>query len=179
MIRRADRLLTGLTLAAACLLAGCSSSATTLTGGAAEVGGLKNEDPMARPVGVAWTSARAKRCGFYFNPDKLRTSYLTWERTQGAPPEQLAKIEATYDTAFKKTFADVSGDTGYCTEHKGGEIKADLQRYLAGDYTPNLPQPKRVTSCTGFIGCQTTGEDPFSTKGFLDKYDRDHPAPGP
>jgi hypothetical protein len=176
MIRLAQGLLRAMVLTAACLLAGCSSNAGGLTGAAAEAGNIKNDDPMARPVGVGWTSARAKRCGFYYDPVKLRTTYLGWERAQGAPPDQLAKIEAVYDGAYKTTLTQVSGDTGYCTEHRGLEIKADLQRYLHGDYAPNLPQPKRVATCNGFFGCDTTSDQPFSTKSFLDKYDREHPA---
>src|ERR1700730_5779544 len=169
MIRLAHGLAAAVVVAGACLLAGCSTSASDLTGGAAEVGGLKNEDPMARPVGVAWTSARAKRCGFYFDGAKLRTSYLAWERGQGTTAEQLAKIETAYDTSFKSAFERVAADTGYCTDRKGGEIKADLQLYLAGDYAPNLPKPVAIASCSGFFGCQTQSEEPFSTKKFWDK----------
>ena len=32
-------------------------------------------------------------CGFYFDPGKLRTSYIAYESQQGAAGEQLAKIE--------------------------------------------------------------------------------------
>jgi hypothetical protein len=157
------------------LLAGCSSSAGSLTGGAAEVGGMKNDDPMARPVGVAWVAARAKRCGFYFDPAKLRTSYLAWERGQGGAADQYAKIESTYDTTFKRTYDMVAVDASYCTEYRGSEIKGDLQRYLGGDYSPNLPKPKVVANC-GFFGCNSS-DVPFGGKGFWDKYDRDHPTP--
>src|SRR6516225_570082 len=101
MIRITQGLLRAVALAAACLLAGCSSNAGGLSGAAAEAGSIKNDDPMARPVGVGWTSARAKRCGFYYDPVRLRTSYLAWERTQGRPADQLAKIEAVYDDAYK------------------------------------------------------------------------------
>ena len=44
--------------------------------------GISNESPMARPASVAWTSARAKRCGFFFDPVKLRTTYLAYEARQ-------------------------------------------------------------------------------------------------
>jgi hypothetical protein len=176
MIRLAQALAAAIAVVGAGLLTGCSNSASGLTGGAAEIGGvMKNEDPMARPVGVAWTSARAKRCGFYFDGPKLRTAYLAWERGQGTSPEELAKIETAYDTTFKRTFDRVAADAGYCSDRKGGEIKADLQRYLAGDYTPNLPKPKQIASCNGFFGCQTQSEEPFSTKNFWAKQDRDNP----
>ena len=66
-------------------------------------GGFNNEDAMSRPIGVAWTSARAKRCGFYFDPAKLKINYLSYERTLNAAADQLAKIEKTYDTTFRVT----------------------------------------------------------------------------
>lgn len=174
MIRLALSLTAAAAVAGTWLLAGCSSGASGLSGGATEVGSIKNDDPMARPVAVAWTSARAKRCGFYFDPTKLRTSYLAWERGQGVAADQLTRIESVYDTTFKSAYDKAATDAGYCTEVRGGEIKADLQRYLRGDYTPNLPKPKVVANC-GFFGCNTPSDEPFVTKSFWEKYDRDHP----
>ena len=91
-----------LLLAATALHAGCGGGGiTTSAVQAADVPqGLTNADPMARPVAVAWTSARAKRCGFYFDPAKLKINYLSYERTQGATPEQLANLEKAFDSAY-------------------------------------------------------------------------------
>jgi hypothetical protein len=132
-----------------------------------------NEDPMARPIAVAWTSARAKRCGFYFDPAKLRTFYLAYESRQAAG-EQYAKIEKIYDSTYKSTSEKVSLDADYCSDRKALEIKADLERHLAGDYTPNLPKPKTVASC-GFFGCASAPEEPLSSKKFWSEKDK---APG-
>ena len=125
---------------------------------------LSNDDPMARPVAVAWTSARAKRCGFYFDPAKLRTNYLSYESRQAAG-EQYAKIEKAYDTAYKSTSEKVSQEVDYCTESKAQEIKAALERHIAGDYTPNLPKAKAVASC-GFFGCASGPDESFTSKTF-------------
>jgi len=162
-------------LAATALHAGCSNSSAGLgvaTGSTSSgllpadaPGSLNNDDPMARPVAVAWTSARAKRCAFYFDPAKLRTNYLAYEAKQGASGEQYAKIEKTYDTTYRATFEKVAADPDYCNDRKGLEIKVDLERHLAGDYTPNLPKPKPIASC-GFWGCQSSSDEPFSTKKF-------------
>ncbi len=130
--------------------------------------GLSNDDPMARPVAVAWTAARAKRCAFYFDPAKLRTTYLSYEGRQGAGGEQYAKIEKAYDTTYRVTLEKTVGDPDYCSERKGGEIKADLERYLAGDYTPNLPKAKPIASC-GFWGCQSSQDEQFSSKKFWEE----------
>ena len=55
------------------------------------------EDPLARPIQVGWTSARASYCGFVFNPDQLRADFLASEARLGVPPEQMSKIEHSYD----------------------------------------------------------------------------------
>jgi hypothetical protein len=163
-----------LLLVCTALHAGCGNSSAGLTTGstgllpadAPATAAVGNEDPMARPMSVAWTSARAKRCGFYFDPAKLKTQYLAYESSRGgAAGEQLNKIEKTYDSTYRVTSEKVSADPDYCAESKAREIKADLERHLAGDYTPNLPKPKHVASC-GFWGCQSSGDEPFSTKKF-------------
>lgn len=157
------------------LLAGCGNSASGLTTGSAPAGdapaAISNDDPLARPVAVAWTSARAQRCGFYFDPAKLRSSYLAYEAKQSSG-EQLSKAEKTYDSTFKLISQRVATDTDYCTERKSSAIKADLQRHLAGDFTPKLPQPKQVDTC-GMWGCAPLKEDePFNAKKLFEDLDR-------
>jgi hypothetical protein len=151
-------LASGLLLAVAAAAAGCGSSAgglitgTTTTEIAPDAPGkLSNDHPLARPVAVAWTSARAEKCGFYFDPGKLRASYLAYEAKQ-SNAEQLAKAQQTYDTTLKLIGQQLASQPDYCNDRKGAEIKGDLQRHLAGDYTPKLPQPKKVESC-GLFGC--------------------------
>ena len=87
-------------------------------------------------------------------------------------PDQ--KIEKAYDTSYRVTSEKISLDTDYCTERKGLEIKADLERHLVGDYTPNLPKPKPVASC-GFWGCQSSGDQAFSDKKFWDDQQKNNP----
>ena len=183
MNRFAQGLASALLVAGTALHAGCGNNAGGLTTGstaglpADAPGNLSNEDPMARPVAVAWTAARAKRCGFYFDPAKLKINYLAYERTQGANGEKLAKIEQSYDTTFKTISDRVSGDAEYCTASRGLDIKADLQRHLAGDYSPNLPKPKPVASC-GLMGCpESTSDKPFDSKTFWTDKDK-NPKPG-
>ena len=183
MNRFAQVLASLLAIAGTALHAGCSNSAGGLltTGSAPSLpadapGNISNEDPMARPVGVAWTAARAKRCGFFFDPAKLKINYLEYERTHGATGEQLANFEKSYDTTYRVTSDRVSADSDYCTERKGLDIKADLQRYLAGDYTPNLPKAKAVASC-GFWGCSEAVSDrPFSSTDFWKDKDKNPKA---
>jgi hypothetical protein len=180
MHRFTNGLLTALVLAAGGLTAARSGGVmggTTLLEDPDAPAGVRNDSPMARPVAVAWTSARARRCGFYFDSARLRSSYLAYEAGQGNSREKLAEIEKSYDTTFKAISDKVSGDAGYCTDRKSAEIKADLQRHIGGDYTPKLPQPKLVQAC-GVLGCATpVSEQPFNTKSFYEKWDRDNPNP--
>ena len=165
----------GLLLVLTSLHAGCGSGASGLTAAsiAADAPGITNEDPLARPIQVAWTSARAQRCGFNFDTGKMRSSYLGYESRQGAAGEQLAKIQNSYDTTFKTISGQVSADPDYCTDKRSNLIKADLQRHLAGDYAPNLPKPaKAEASCGGLFGgsCDSGATDKkFESKEFYDE----------
>jgi hypothetical protein len=176
MDRFAKVLACGLLLACTGLSGGCGSSASGLVTGSAPTaadmpGGIGNDSPMARPIAVAWTSARAQRCGFHFDAAKLRASYLAYEARQ-SNGEQLAKSEQSYDTTFKVIRDRVSADPEYCTDKKGAEIKADLQRHLKGDFTPNFPKPKVVESC-GFFGCAPPPSDEkFDNKKFWEERDK-------
>jgi hypothetical protein len=127
---------------------------------------VSSPDPMSRPLAVAWTSARAKRCGFSFDPTKLRTVYLGYEAKQGATGEGYAKIEKAYDTSYRVTLEKVSSDPNYCTEQKQRQIKADLERHLVGDYSSNLP-PKSAAACKSWFGCASSNSDePFDGNKF-------------
>jgi hypothetical protein len=165
----------GLLLAGALLLSGCGNSMSGLTTSSTAAAGESkipsNDDPMARPAFVAWTSARAKRCGFFFDPAKLKASYLAYESKQGKTPAELAQIEQVYDKTFKSTSDSVWANDAYCTDKKGEEIKPELARHLAGDYAPNFPKPKVVADC-GVFGCgPVPSDEPFSSKKFWTKHD--------
>jgi hypothetical protein len=174
-MHRFARILTaGLLLAGAPLAAGCGGNAAGLTTSSTAPSDSKipsNDDPMARPTFVAWTSARAKRCGFFFDPAKLKANYLAFESKQGQGAN-LANIEKVYDQTFKSTSDSAWAQEDYCSERKGTDIKQELARHLAGDYTPNFPKPKVVADC-GIFGCSAASEEPFDSKKFWQKSDAD------
>ena len=95
------------------------------------------QDPMARPIQVAWTSARASHCGFVFNPDQLKSNFLASEARTGASPDQMQKIEHAYDYTLQSVSATIKNDLGYCNDSRTAAIRRDLNRYLSGDYTPS------------------------------------------
>ena len=98
---------------------------------------VASNDPLARPIQVGWTSARATHCGFIFDPDQLRSNYLASEAQAGATPEQMQKIVRAYDYTRESTLASIKDNLGYCNKERTAAIRSDLNRYLAGDYAPS------------------------------------------
>ena len=102
-----------------------------------EARNVKPEDPMARPIQVGWTSARASHCGFVFNPAQLRSDFLAAEIRSGIPQEQMKKIAQAYDYTRESVAATIKDDLAYCNKERTAAIRRDLNRYLAGDYAPS------------------------------------------
>lgn len=97
-------------------------------------------DPVSRAMQVGTTSARAIKCGFNFDPVKLRTQFLAAETATN--PAEADKITRVYDTSVNGVAKAVSGQgESYCTDEKNATIKEALTRHLAGDYAPPPPKP--------------------------------------
>lgn len=135
------------TVALSAALAGCGAS--LLSTGSVAPGAqpaavpAPPATPAARAFAVGGASARAARCGFYFDPVKLRANFLAAEQQTGATPEDLAKIEKNYDVSAATMAKVIAGEENYCSEEKTKYIKADLTRHLAGDYAPGPPHAKK------------------------------------
>lgn len=95
---------------------------------------IEPSDPMARPTQIGWTSARATRCGFIFSPNQLRSNYLAAERAAGRTPTEMRKIVKAYDYTNESVASIVSDNASYCNKERTDAIRADLNRYLSGDY---------------------------------------------
>lgn len=166
--------------AAALLLAACSGgpalpslSTGSVTGGAdapaaagatpvvapTEESGVKN-DPTQRAFQVGSTSARAVKCGYNFDPAKLKQQFLAAEATQGTGVADIGKVEKIYDVSFNGISRGIATKEDYCTEAKSKEIKQDLTRHLAGDYAPR-PVKKVATKNEGglFSGLFDGGDE--------------------
>jgi hypothetical protein len=102
-----------------------------------EARNMAPEDPLARPVQLGWTSARASHCGFIFNPDQLRSDFLAAEIRAGVPQAQMKKIAEAYDYTRQSVLDTIKDDLHYCNKERTTAIRRDLNRYLAGDYTPS------------------------------------------
>jgi len=101
-----------------------------------EARNIARDDPLARPIQVGWTSARASHCGFVFSPDQLKSDFLASEARAGATREQIQKIERAYDYTRESVLARIKDDLRYCNKERTAAIRRDLNRYLAGDYSP-------------------------------------------
>jgi hypothetical protein len=101
-----------------------------------EARNVASTDPLARPIQVGWTSARATHCGFVFDPDQLRSNYLAAEIRSGIPQEEMKKIARAYDYTRQSTLDTIKDDLSYCNKERTAAIRTDLNRYLAGDYAP-------------------------------------------
>lgn len=135
-------LLNGLSSAAAMLLVAGCSGASGLTTGSVLGGGktaakaeANTNTPMSRALQVGATSARAVKCGYNFDPAKLRQTYIAAEASAGLSVAEIAKLEKVYDTSFNGVSKAVKDPARYCTAKKTTVIKADLTRHLGGDYS--------------------------------------------
>jgi|APDOM4702015191_1054821.scaffolds.fasta_scaffold53738_1 hypothetical protein len=131
--------------------AGCSGGTSSLSTGslfgskqADAVAAAPVETPSMRAAQVSAVSARAAKCGYNFDPARLRSGFLANEMNQGAAAQDLAKIEREYDTIRAKVASTIAADPDYCTDARTRQIKADLTRHLAGDYTSPESQKKLV-----------------------------------
>lgn len=156
-----------LALIAAAALAGCSGASSLSTGSI--LGGAEKpsdagpvNDPMARALQVGTISAKAVKCGFNFDPAKLKTSYIAYERNLSGPSADTSKVERIYDVAFNGVAKAVAADAEYCSEDKTRIIKADLKRHLAGDYTPSPRQEEPEEE--GLLSWGTDGKKEFKQR---------------
>lgn len=116
-------------------------------------------NPTARAFQVGSTSARAVKCGFNFDPTRLKGQYLASETTVGTAAADMGKVEKAYDISFNGISRGISEKADYCSEAKSKEIKADLTRHLAGDYEPRQKQQVANKDDGGFFGGFFDGDD--------------------
>lgn len=131
-------------------LAGCSSGSGGLStgsifgstptppaaGAAPAVALAPASTPTDRAFQVGSVSARAVKCGYNFDAQRLKAAYLAHEIGVGAGNTDMARIEKIYDVAYTGVLKAAAAEPDYCSGRKTDEIKADLTRLLAGDFDP-------------------------------------------
>ncbi len=106
-------------------------------------------DPTSRALQVGSTSARAIKCGYNFDPAKLKASFIASEIGQGLSTADVPRVQKIYDVAYNGVTKAAAENPRYCTEKRTKEIKTDLNRHLAGDFTPK--PPKKVAQDGGLF----------------------------
>ena len=104
----------------------------------------KPADPLAKPLRVAATSARASKCGFYFNATQLRQGYIDHEASLGASEKRVAVLTKIYDVANKRIAAEIKDNDSYCNADRIAKTRLLLTKYVAGDYAYEPPKKNRV-----------------------------------
>ena len=117
----------------------------------------KPSTPVDRALHVAATSARAHKCGFYFDASALRTNFLAAEAALAPPAAELNKIGQSYDYTALKIAQSIKSTEKYCSKTRTASIKKSLQAALAGNFEP---PPKKVTKkSTGVLAPNRFGQD--------------------
>ena len=106
-------------------------------------------DPTSRALQVGSTSARAVKCGYNFDPAKLKASFIASEIGQGLSTADVPRVEEIYDVAYRGVTKAAAEDPKYCTAKRTKEIKADLNRHLNGNFAPK--PPKKVAQDDGLF----------------------------
>jgi hypothetical protein len=127
---------------------GCSGAGSGVTTGTIDAPAVNRpatgmNQPLARSVEVATTSACARAYGYSLDPARLRETYLSYENKQRASREQLRAIEQSYDATYQQ-IAGQSGQSSSCSGRDAATVKADVQRYASGNFAPRTPPPKEV-----------------------------------
>jgi len=142
----------GLTLAI--VLSGCSGGGGVTTAsllGTPEKPAL--DEPTERALHSASISARASKCGYNFDPGRLRETFLAAEAANGTTSEQMAKLGQSYDFTRATVAKQIANAEEYCSDGKTREVSAALTKQLAGDFKapkkPPLPKSAGWWDTTG------------------------------
>ena len=104
---------------------------------------------MAGLKQVASTSAKAARCGFYFDAAKLKSGALAAEAAKNPAPEAAQKADQLYEYT-RTSVGKLLDEAGSCSQGELTQVREDLPRYLAGDFSPR--QEKQVNWSISDIG---------------------------
>jgi hypothetical protein len=126
--------------------------------------------PMDRTLHIAATSARAQKCGYFFDPNALRANFLAAEAQRGTPLETIAKLGPAYDYTNRTVAGKIADSESYCSsDARTAEIKSSLQQVLAGNF--EVPTSKKQEDTGGFFaafGSDDTGPKAFNPDHIYD-----------
>jgi hypothetical protein len=175
--------------AAAFSLAGCSSGTGMSTGSLFGSSGNSTQaaapaaavptvnDATSRAFQVGSVSARAVKCGYNFDPVKLRSDFLAAEASTVAPTD-LPRVQKVYDTAYNGVAKAIGSQGSYCSTEKTAEIKASLTRHLAGDYSPVPTKKVAQPTSSGWFDWDGAGESKGPAFGSGDWWEKQQDSVG-
>lgn len=142
---RSGKVRIAVALAVTAVLSGCGG--VGLTGKSKEppkeaASPERENTPQNRLLQVSSTAARASYCAFGMDRAKLKANYLAYERQQGASEEMIAKFDQLYDSSYNLFYNKMRTNPESCSKDNIEEIRPDINRHLAGDYTPSKRKPK-------------------------------------
>ena len=105
--------------------------------------------PPERAAHAGTVSAEAAKCGYNFDPLKLRAAYISYETAQGQSPEEVAKLTAIYDSTRGKLVSAIGKADEFCTEAQTEKTKKELTKELAGDFAGPMKPPPPPSSFWG------------------------------
>jgi len=161
-------------IASSVLLGACSGTSALTTGslfgssdkqkvGAAGPPPPRN-DPISRAFQVGAVTARAQKCGFNFDPGRLKSSFLAAETQLGTSPEELTKAERILGVTQTTVARAISSTDDYCSAERVAFIRGDLNRHLAGDFAPSRPRDFSKDSDQGLFGSLGGGSEETDRK---------------
>jgi hypothetical protein len=104
-------------------------------------------DANTRVLQVAWTSARADKCQFYYELPKLKAAYLASEVQGGAGEVEIARIDKAFDFTRASVAGRLATKSTYCQDEGNiRAIKSDLARYLTGDFSARAVSPQTAAA---------------------------------
>lgn len=106
----------------------------------ASCGSSRDENPAGggsnTAVQLAWTVARAEKCGFVYQPNMLVSNWLNHEGRTGG---DIGARRQAYEFAYRRFQATLAKNPKYCNDKRIAETRRDLNRHMEGDYSPGLP----------------------------------------
>ena len=69
-----------------------------------------------------------------FDPVKLKADFMAEEARRGVNQYELQRYSEAYDYPRESVTETIKHDSNSCNKERNDAIRADLRRYLAGDY---------------------------------------------
>ena len=116
------------------------------------------EGPLDKAIHVGWTMARAQKCGFFFEPQKVHSNFLAYETQRGVSDQDVKRRDLTVRYTRAKVAKQIAPIEDYCSRTVLTEVREDLPKFLAGDFSgPARLPPVKNKEEGGLFASLTSG----------------------